>query len=134
MIKAIFRYAFLLLCVVVTLRAVAYAGTLCDQGNPGRQGPWGVYIVQPTQLLSKSNVTSSVTPGAIAGHTVYSTSITQSGAVAGQFCGVATPAGFDTATFVASCVAGAGTVTLYVYNTTSGSATPTAGNYGTVTF
>ena len=134
MIKSFAKYAFIVLCVAAALRAVAFAGTLCDQGMPGRQGPWGVYILTPTQLVSQSNVTTNLTPGAIAGHAVYSHVITQSGSVAGQTCGVAVPAGFDTATFVASCVAASGSVTLYIYNTTAGSASPTAGNYITVTF
>lgn len=132
--KSILKSILTITIAIALFDALAYASTVCDQGMPGRSGPWPVYLITPSQLLSKSNATTSVTPGAVAGHTVFSQSITQSGAITGQACGVDLPSGFDSVTFVATCVPSGGSVTLYIYNTTAVSATPTSGNYQTVTF
>ena len=124
----------LLVLSILLLSFLAYAET-CDQGASGRQGPWPVYLVQPSQLLSKSNTTTTETPGTLTAHAVYTSApITQVGALSGQGCAVALPAGFDTTDLVAACVPGSGTVQLVIYNTTGSNQTPTSGNYQIITF
>ena len=129
------RMLALAILVSVAIATLAYGGTLVDQGAPGRQGPWPVYCVtQSNYLISKANAGFSLTPGSIAGHAVYTSTQTLTGAVAGGACAVVVPGGFDSTDLVATCIPGAGNVTFYIYNTTAGSLTGTSGTYTAVVF
>lgn len=114
---------------------ICYAGSVVDQGAPGRSGPWPVYcLTSATQLLSKANASFSLTPGMIAGHAVYTSTQTLAGVVAGNACAVGVPGTFDTVNLIATCVTGTGNVTFNIYNTTGVSVLGTSGSYTAVVF
>lgn len=112
------------------------AATVCDQGAPGRQGPWGVYLLPaPTSLLSVSNNTYNITPAAVGATSCGDTVVTESIVVAGEKCAVSVPPGFVAQTsLLAQCITGAGQITFHICNSSGGSITPQAGVYGAAVF
>jgi len=129
------RMIFLVTVLVLAISALAYAGTLVDQGAPGRQGPWPVYCVsESTYRVTKSFITAGITPSSVNGNSSYTTSISTPGSNVGDVCGIVGPNGFDKTDLILYCTAGAGTSTVTIYNTTAGVLTPTAGMYSLAVF
>lgn len=124
--------AALVVAVVIAWAGVAYAQT-CNQGSPGHQGPWAVYLMPAPGVLSKADDSFLLTPSIVPGTSSTDTIESVPGSLAGQACAIGVPAGFN-ASLGAFCIPGNGTVDIRFTNPTLVGITPIAGTYTVVTF